>query len=90
MTKKTPQNRFQLNEKIEKTLSAPISASAGSRIPSILQCTLPQDLPLMKHPTPAHATEIDHSTPVDASERTEASYASEAINVRTAGTPQRR
>ena len=56
-------NRLQLNDRKSTTFNTLATARKGSRIPSILQCTLPQDLPLMKQPSPTQATEKVHRLP---------------------------
>ena len=47
ISKNTPQNALQLKETTARTFSAPATLSAGRRMPSILQWTLPQLRPLM-------------------------------------------
>ena len=47
ITKKASKYRLQLNETIARRFKNPMIARTGKAIPSILQCTLPQDRPLM-------------------------------------------
>ena len=75
MTKKTIQNRFQLNEITERTLSRPNTLRMGKAIPSTMQCTLPHDLPLTKQPIPAHATEAVQKSPSKVADSKDAWYA---------------
>ncbi len=90
ITMKASQNRFQPNEITISKLSAPMMASAGNRIPSILQWTLPQVRPFIKQPIPAHATAVTQRAPVAVMDSPEKSWASLAPIASTTGTPQSR
>jgi hypothetical protein len=75
MAKKAIQNRLQLNEITERTLSRPKTLRMGKAIPSTIQCTLPHDLPLTKQPIPTQATEAVQRSPSKLADSKDAWYA---------------
>jgi hypothetical protein len=85
---KASQNRFQSNEIADSTLSTPMTARAGNRIPSTLQWTLPQARPFIRQPIPAHPTVVTQRAPVAFMDSQEKSWASLAPIARTMSTPR--